>query len=138
MTEANLGDEKFIQGIAQLRDAVESKCLTKGEAGLHVVGATVLKNFRIERQNFANQLAQTLNEYVGADALDAKFQASVSLGPAAHEVLSGFAEQKNVELLSAGWLELRDKFDRLADKRLIGVFALPNGRKGVGIFQVLN
>jgi len=138
MTEANLCDAKFTEGIAQLKSAVESKCLTKGESGIHVIGSMVLKSYRNDRENFVHQLAETLNETVCYDMAHARFRASLSLGPSAHKVLNGFASQNGVELISAGWLQLLDCDDRETDKRLLGVFMLPNGRKGVGIFQVLS
>lgn len=137
MTESNLSETKYAEGIDQLRSAVQSRCLTKGEAGIHVVGAQVLQSFRNSRNNFVHELVCVLNDSVCTNA-NAKFRASLSLGPSAHKVLNSFASERGVELLSAGWLELIDCQDRQTDKRLLGVFMLPNGRKGVGIFQVLN
>jgi hypothetical protein len=135
LTEANLSDPRFAEGIAQLKNAVNARSLTKGEAGLHVIGSMVLQSFKNGRKNFVHELATVLNEAV-CDSPKARFRATVSLGPSAHEVLNAFANEKGVELLSAGWLELVDSENRETDKRLLGVFVLPNGRKGVGIFQV--
>jgi len=137
LTEANLSNPRFVEGIAELRTAAASHSLTKGEAGLHVIGSIVLQSFKSERSNFVHELVNVLNESV-CDIPTAKFRATLSLGPSAHKVLNKFASDRNVELLSAGWLELVDSDNRQTDKRLLGVFVLPNGRKGVGIFQVLD
>lgn len=137
LTEANLSNPRFAEGIAQLKSAVSCHSLTKGSAGLHVVGSLVLQSLKTERRNFVHELVNVLNEAV-CDTPTARFRASVSLGPSAHKVLNKFASDREVELLSAGWLELVDSENRLTDKRLLGVFILPNGRKGVGIFQVLD
>lgn len=135
MTESTLTESKYLEGLEQLRKALESKCLTKGESGIHVVGTMVLQSFRHDRDNFVKELTDTLNSVCHSD--NARFKASLALGPTAYQVLNSFATERNVEILSAGWLELVDDEDRLADKRLLGVFMLKNGRKGVGIFQVL-
>lgn len=135
MSESNLTESKYLEGIEQLRNALGSGCLTKGEAGIHVVGTMVLQSFRHDRDNFVKELTDTLNSLCQSN--HARFRASLALGPTAYRVLNGFAVERNVEILSAGWLELVNNEEQLNDKRLIGVFKLQNGRKGVGIFQVL-
>lgn len=137
LTEANLSDPRFLEGVAQLRSAIACRSLTKGEAGLHVIGSIVLKSFNNSRMNFVHELVTVLNETV-CDIPTAKFNATLSLGPSAHKVLNKFASDRDVELLSAGWLELVDSDNMITDRRLLGVFQLSNGRKGVGIFQVLD
>lgn len=136
LTEANLSDPRYVEGVAQLRSAVECRSLTKGEAGLHVIGSMVLQSFKNSRWNFVHELVSVLNESV-CDTPNAKFRATLSLGPSAHKVLNKFAADRELELLSAGWLELIDSENRLTDRRLLGIFQLSNGRKGVGIFQVI-
>lgn len=96
----------------------------------------VLQTFRQDRDNFAKELADTLNSM--CKSTHARFRTSLALGPSAYQVLNGFAAERNVEVVSAGWLELVDSEERQTDKRLIGVFVLGNGRRGVGIFQVLH
>jgi hypothetical protein len=134
LTESNLTESKYMEGIDQLRNALECKSLTKGEAGIHVVGSMVLQSFRHDRDNFVTELVDTLNSVCRSSSV--KFRASLALGPSAHQVLDSFASEKQVEVISAGWIELVDCEDRQTDKRLLGVFMLPNGRKGVGVFQV--
>jgi hypothetical protein len=135
MSESSLTEAAYISGIEQLQRALENKCFSKAEAGIHVVGTMVLQSFRHDRDNFVNELADTLNSVCQSKAV--RFKASLALGPSAFQVLNSFATDRGVGLISAGWLELVDNEERQMDKRLIGVFRLPNGRKGVGIFQVL-
>ncbi len=137
MSEANLSDPRFHEGIKQLRSAVECKSLTKGEAGLHVLGSLVLKSFRQEDEAFVFQLACTLNSTVCAD-LNYRFESSPATSPHSKLVLNKFTKDNGLVVLSAGWLALVDGSGATTDRRLVGVFVLPNGRKGVGIFQVMH
>lgn len=101
LTEANLSNPRLVEGIAQLRSAIGSRSLTKGEAGIHVIGSMVLQSFKSNRNNFVHELATVLNESV-CDTPNGKFRAALSLGPSAHKVLNKFAHDREVELLSAG------------------------------------
>lgn len=136
LSESSLTEDAYMSGIKQLQTALESKCFSKSESGIHLVGTMVLQTFRHDRDNFAKELADTLNSM--CQSTHARFRASLALGPSAYQVLNGFAAERNVEVVSAGWLELVDSEERQTDKRLIGVFVLGNGRRGVGIFQVLH
>ncbi len=137
LSEANLSDPRFHEGVRQLRTAVECKSLTKGEAGLHVLGSLVLKSFRQEDEAFVFQLACTLNGTVCAE-LNYRFESTPATSPHSQLVLNKFAKDNGMSVLAAGWLALVDNTGATTDKRLVGVFILPTGRKGVGIFQVLH
>lgn len=135
LTQKNLKDAAYFDGIEQLRQCAELGTLVRGEAAIHVIGSWVLNCFKGDEMRFLEKFVDELNAVMSYET--SMFQASKSVDDYAHSVLMAFARQRNVRLISSGWVELMQRNGDFADRLLCGVYQLSNGRRAVGFFRLM-
>ncbi|MBX9667612.1 MAG: hypothetical protein K2X93_08350, partial [Candidatus Obscuribacterales bacterium] len=104
LTQKNLKDSAYFDGIEQLRQCAELGTLVRGEAAIHVIGSWVLNCFKGDDMRFLEKFVDELNAVLSYET--SMFQVSKSVDDYANSVLMAFARQRNVRLISSGWVEL--------------------------------
>ncbi len=135
LTQKNLADTEYFEGIDQLRDCADLGTLIRGESAIHVIGSWILNCFKGDEMHFLDKFVAELNAVLSYET--PVFQASKAIDDYARSVLVTFGRQRNVRLISSGWVELNQQNGDLADRLLCGVYQLSNGRRAVGFFRVM-